>query len=79
VTNNEYRSPTANPKFNYAGAFELLFDAHQMAMKPKGSRFISTLLAFSLYGNYHYWSLLAPFDPVRFGLTCASTFILSML
>jgi len=58
---------------------ELIYDAHKVALAPRGQRLISSVFGLSLYGNYYYYYLLSPFNPTSFGFTCGSSFLLSFL
>ena len=58
---------------------ELVYDAHLVGLKPRGVRLMSSLLALSYYGNYYYYSLLTPFNPTYFGLTCVSSLLLTLM
>jgi len=78
IEENTYNA-TVRPKFNYAGMCEMVYDAHNVALKPHGFRFLSSAFGLSLYGNYYYYYLLAPFNPTYFGLTCASSLIMGMM
>ena len=55
----------------------MVLDAHKMALGPKGETVFNGMLAATLYGNYYFWHL-TPFAPLYFGLTCFSTFVMSI-
>lgn len=57
----------------------MVYDAHTVALKPRGQRLMSSLIALSYYGNYYYYALLTPFNQVYFALTCVSSLLLSMM
>ena len=78
IQENTYNA-SVRPKFNYAGMCEMVFDAHNVGLKPHGFRLISSAFGVSLFGNYYYYCLLAPFNPVYFGLTCASSLIFGLM
>jgi hypothetical protein len=78
IKENTYNA-SVRPKFNYAGMCEMVFDAHNVGLKPHGFRFISSAFGLSLFGNYYYYYMLAPFNSLYFGLTCASSFIFGLM
>ena len=66
-------------EFNYAGACELIYDAHANVLRARGKRFMGGLFGLSLYGNYYYYALALPFSSTAFGLTCFSSFLLGIM
>ena len=76
--NDHQYSGNYKPTFNYAGVAELVYDAHAIALKPRGTRFMSSLLGLSIYGNYYYYAMI-PFSQTHFIMTLCSTFILGIM
>ena len=77
IEENTYKA-SVRPNFNYAGMCEMIYDAHNVALKPHGKRMIDTAFGLSLFGSYHYY-LFSPFNQVYFGLSIFSAFIFSLM
>jgi hypothetical protein len=58
---------------------EMLFDAHNVALKPHGVRLISSIYGLSLFSNYYTYFLLTPFNQTYFALSCVSTFMFTLM
>ena len=78
IEENTY-NPSVRPKFNHAGMCEMIYDAHNVALKPKGHRVLTSIYGLSLYGNYYYYYLVSPVNHTFFALTCISSLIMTMM
>ena len=58
---------------------EMIYDSHNVALKPHGLRVMSSAYGLSLFGNYYYYFMLTPLNHTLFGLTCVSTLLLTMM